>query len=312
MSGDTSAENSSEAASETEHDGSETNLHAPEEGVSRVVRPVEIAPGIVLGGRQLPVIAGPCAVEGEDEVMAAAEAVASIAEALELPVVFKASYDKANRSSGGSFRTIGMEAALEALAHVKEATGMPILTDVHEPGQCERVAKVADILQIPAFLCRQTDLLTAAAETGRTVNIKKGQFLAPADMRRAVDKVTSTGNEKVFVTERGYSFGYNNLVVDMRGIARMQSDGIPVVFDVTHSLQLPGGGEETGGARRYAEPLARAAVAAGADGLFVEIHPDPANALSDSTTQLPPDRAHLLLESLVAVRKAIEPWRQVA
>ncbi|MDA8016365.1 MAG: 3-deoxy-8-phosphooctulonate synthase [Thermoanaerobaculia bacterium] len=290
-------------------------LHSPEEGISRKVQPVEIAPGIVLGGRQLPVIAGPCAVEGEDEVMAAAEAVASLAEALDLPVVFKASYDKANRSSGSSFRSIGMEPALEALAEVKRATGMPILTDVHEPGQCERAAEVADILQIPAFLCRQTDLLHAAAATGRTVNVKKGQFMAPSDMAKAVAKITDGGQDRgsgrrVFVTERGYSFGYNNLVVDMRAIARMQSDGLPVVFDVTHSLQLPGGGRETGGARRYAEPLARAAVAAGADGLFVEIHPDPSHAKSDSTTQLPPDRAHRLLESLVAVRQAIEPWRE--
>ena len=287
-----------------------SDLHAPEEGVSRRARPVELAPGIVLGGRQLPVIAGPCAVEGEDEVMAAAEVVASIAEATGLPVVFKASYDKANRSSGDSFRSIGFERALGALAAVKDATGMPILTDVHEPGQCERVAEVADVLQIPAFLCRQTDLLVAAARTGRTVNIKKGQFMAPGDMLKAVAKVTSAGNDRVCVTERGYSFGYNNLVVDMRAIAQMQSDGIPVIFDVTHSLQLPGGGKETGGARRFAEPLARAAVAAGVDGLFVEIHPDPANARSDSTTQLPPDRAHLLLESLVAVRRAIEPWRE--
>lgn len=289
-----------------------TDLHAPEEGVLRVVRPVEIAPGIVLGGRRMPVIAGPCAVEGDDELMAAAEAVAAIAEALDLPVVFKASYDKANRSSGDTFRSIGMDAALAALAAVREATGMPILTDVHEPGQCEQVAEVADILQIPAFLCRQTDLLVAAAKTGRTVNIKKGQFMAPGDMARAVEKVTAAGNDKVFVTERGFSFGYNNLVVDMRAIAQMQGDGIPVVFDVTHSLQLPGGGKETGGARRFAEPLARAAVAAGVDGLFVEIHPDPANAKSDSTTQLPPDRAHQLLQSLLAVRRAIEPWRHRA
>ena len=287
------------------------NLHAPEEGVSRRVQPVELAPGITLGGRQMPVIAGPCAVEGEDEVMAAAEAVASIAEALGLPVIFKASYDKANRSSGDSFRSIGFDAALEALALVKDATGMPILTDVHEPGQCERVAEVAEVLQIPAFLCRQTDLLEAAARTGRTVNVKKGQFMAPSDMAKAVAKVTAAGNDRVFITERGYSFGYNNLVVDMRAIPQMQSDGFPVIFDVTHSLQLPGGGQETGGARRFAEPLARAAVAAGADGLFVEIHPDPANAKSDSTTQLPPDRAHQLLESLVAVRRAIEPWREM-
>ncbi|MEM1205935.1 MAG: 3-deoxy-8-phosphooctulonate synthase [Acidobacteriota bacterium] len=266
-----------------------------------------MAPGVVLGGDDptLPVIAGPCAVESEALVLEVADAVAAMAESLGLPVVFKASFDKANRSSLGSFRGIGFEPGLEALAAVREQTGLPILTDVHEPGQCERVAEVADVLQIPAFLCRQTDLVQAAARTGRAVNLKKGQFMAPDDVRRAVDKATSTGNGKVFVTERGYSFGYHNLVVDMRSFAIMQGDGTPVVFDVTHSLQLPGGGEVTGGARRFAEPLARAAVAAGADGVFLEVHPDPENALSDATTQLPPDRAHQLLESLVAVRRAV-------
>jgi 2-dehydro-3-deoxyphosphooctonate aldolase (KDO 8-P synthase) len=220
-------------------------------------------------------------------------------------VVFKASYDKANRSSWDSFRSIGMEAALAILARAKEATGLAVLTDVHEPQQCERAAEVADVLQIPAFLSRQTDLIVAAAETGRAVNLKKGQFMAPDDAPRAVEKARRAGCERVFVTERGYTFGYHNLVVDMRGFEMLHAEGIPVVFDVTHSLQLPGGGRETGGARRYAEPLARAAVAAGADGVFVEIHRDPERALSDATTQLPPARAEALLASLVAIRRAL-------
>lgn len=292
---------------------SERSLHAPEEGVKHRTTPVEIADGVVLGGAPttadgaLPMILGPCAVESEDALLEAAEEVASIVEALGTPAVFKASFDKANRSSAESFRTIGFDAALDALAKARDTIGLPILTDVHEPGQCARVAEVVDILQIPAFLCRQTDLLVAAAETGRAVNVKKGQFMAPDDMAKAVDKVRRAGNDRVFVTERGASFGYHNLVVDMRAFATMQADGIPVVFDVTHSLQLPGGGAETGGARRFAEPLARAAVAAGADGVFLEIHPRPAEALSDSTTQLPPGRALELLESLLAVRRAVAP-----
>ncbi|MEM9553934.1 MAG: 3-deoxy-8-phosphooctulonate synthase [Acidobacteriota bacterium] len=265
--------------------------------------------GLPSGGATtlLPLILGPCAVESEDGLLEAAEEVAAIVEALGQPALLKASFDKANRSSGSSFRGIGLERALAALADAKATTGLPTLTDVHEPAQCQTVAETVDVLQIPAFLCRQTDLIEAAARTGRAVNIKKGQFLAPDDMRKAVDKARATGNERVFVTERGYSFGYNNLVVDMRAFAALQSDGIPVVFDVTHSLQLPGGGVETGGARRFAEPLARAAVAAGADGVFLEVHPDPENALSDSTTQLPPGRALQLLESLLAVRRAVLP-----
>lgn len=283
------------------------NLHEPEEGIRHRLTPFEITDGIVIGGEAMPVIAGPCAVESPEHVLEVAEIVASIGEALKLPMIFKASFDKANRSSLDSFRSIGMEPALEALQAVKDTTGLPVLTDVHEPWQCERVAEVADVLQIPAFLCRQTDLLQAAARTGLAVNVKKGQFLAPSDVPKAIHKIHAAGNNRVSITERGYSFGYNNMVVDMRAFAQMRSMGIPVIFDVTHSLQLPGGGKITGGARRFAEPLARSAVAAGADGLFMEIHPDPSNAFSDATTQLPPDRAQLLLESLVAVRRAVWP-----
>ncbi len=268
-------------------------------------KPIEIAPGVVLGGEDLPIIAGPCAVESEQLVLEVAAAVKDIGARLGLPVIFKSSYDKANRSSWDSFRTLGMERSLEILARAREATGLPILTDVHEPSQCAAVAEIADVLQIPAFLCRQTDLIVAAAETGRAVNVKKGQFMAPDDAPRAVEKARKAGCERVFVTERGYTFGYHNLVVDMRGFEMLHAEGIPVIFDVTHSLQLPGGGKQTGGARQYAEPLARAAVAAGADGVFVEVHPDPDRARSDATTQLPPDRAEALLASLVAIRRAL-------
>ena len=268
------------------------------------MRSFALAPGVVLGGDTLPIIAGPCAVESEEQTFEAAAAVAAMARRLELPFVFKASFDKANRSSWDSFRGLGLEPALAILDKVREATQLPILTDVHEPGQCERVAEVADVLQIPAFLCRQTDLIVEAARTGRTVNLKKGQFMAPDQMPRAVEKVRKAGNDRVFVTERGFSFGYHNLVVDMRGFAMMHAEGIPVVFDATHSLQLPGtgeGGKTTGGARSYAEPLARAAVAAGADGVFLEVHPRPEEALSDAATQLDPQRAEVLLKSLKAI-----------
>ncbi|HKI01714.1 MAG TPA: 3-deoxy-8-phosphooctulonate synthase, partial [Thermoanaerobaculia bacterium] len=214
-------------------------------------------------------------------------------------------FDKANRTSIGSFRGPGLEEGLRVLKLVKAETGLPVLTDVHEPGQCEAAAEVCDVLQIPAFLCRQTDLVVAAARTGRAVNVKKGQFMAPDDMRRVVEKARSTGNGRITVTERGVSFGYHNLVVDMRSFAMLHDDGIPVIYDVTHSLQLPGGGEQSGGLRRYAEPLARAAVAAGADGVFMEVHPDPDHALSDSAVQLDPERAERLLRSLMGLRKAV-------
>ena len=274
------------------------------------VHPVELAPGIIIGGivggETLPVIAGPCVVESEERTLETAHVLAAMAERLGLPLVFKSSFDKANRSSIGTFRGPGLEEGLRVLRLVKEETGLPVLTDVHEPGQCGPASEVCDVIQIPAFLCRQTDLVVAAARTGRAVNIKKGQFMAPDGMRRIVDKARSAGNDRVTVTERGVSFGYNNLVVDMRSFAMMQDDGIAVIYDVTHSLQLPGAaGEESGGLRRYAEPLARAAVAAGADGLFLEVHPDPDRALSDKAVQLDPERAEALLKSLIALRKSL-------
>ncbi len=275
-------------------------------------RRVELAPGVVVGGppapleeAPLPVVAGPCALESEEVALAVARWLAELAARLPIAPIFKSSFDKANRSSIGSYRGPGLERGLELLAAVREATGLPVLTDVHEPAQCARAAEVCDVLQIPAFLCRQTDLVVAAAETGRALNVKKGQFMAPDDMRRVVEKAAAAGNERLSVTERGTSFGYHNLVVDMRAFALLHADGIPVIYDVTHSLQLPGSGEETGGERGFAEPLARAAVAAGADGVFLEVHPDPANARSDAATQLAPERAERLLASLVAVRRGL-------
>ncbi len=270
-------------------------------------RITQLAPGIEIGGEGFPFICGPCGVESEERTLETAAIVAAMAQRLNLSLIFKASFDKANRSTGGSFRGPGLEEGLRVLTLVREATGLPLLTDIHEPSQAAAAAEVCDVLQIPAFLCRQTDLILAAARTGRAINIKKGQFMAPDDMRRAVDKARSTGNDHITVTERGFSFGYHNLVVDMRSFAMMHGDGIPVIFDVTHSLQLPGGGEQTGGARQFAEPLARAAVAAGADGIFMEVHPEPEKALSDSTTQLPPQRAEALAASLLALRRALPP-----
>jgi 2-dehydro-3-deoxyphosphooctonate aldolase (KDO 8-P synthase) len=274
-----------------------------------MVTPVELAPGITVGGAgggSFPVVAGPCVIESEELVLRTARILAAMATRLSLPLIFKSSFDKANRTSIRSYRGPGLEAGLRALRRVKEETGLPILTDVHEPDQCAAAAAVCDVLQIPAFLCRQTDLVVAAAATGRAVNIKKGQFMAPDDMRRVVEKARSTGNARVTVTERGCSFGYHDLVVDMRGFARMHEDGIAVIYDVTHSLQLPGAGsEESGGVRHYAEPLARAAVAAGADGIFLEVHPDPDHALSDAAVQLDPERAETLLASLLPLHRAL-------
>ncbi len=269
------------------------------------VAPVELAPGVVLGGGSLVVVAGPCAIESEATTLEVARRLATAAARLGAPLVFKASFDKANRSSSGSYRGPGLAEGLRVLAAVRVATGLPLLTDVHEPSQCGAAAAVVDVLQIPAFLCRQTDLIAAAAATGRAVNIKKGQFMAPDDMRRAVDKAHRSGGTRVSVTERGASFGYHNLVVDMRSFALLHRDGIPVLFDVTHSLQLPGGGEETGGEREFAEPLALAATAAGADGLYLEVHPDPPRARSDAATQLDPGRAERLLAAALAVHGAV-------
>ena len=267
--------------------------------------PFEVAPGVTLGGEALAVIAGPCVIESQERTLDTARQLAALARRLEMPLVFKASFDKANRSSLESFRGPGLGEGLRVLRAVKSETGLPVLTDVHEPGQCEPAAEVCDVLQVPAFLCRQTDLILAAAATGRPVNLKKGQFMAPDDMRRAVDKARSTGNERVSVTERGTAFGYHNLVVDMRSFAILHRDGIPVIYDVTHSLQLPGTGQETGGQRQFAEPLARAAVAGGADGIYLEVHPEPDEALSDRATQLDPERAERLLISVRAIREVL-------
>lgn len=265
----------------------------------------ELAAGVVIGGPTLPFVAGPCVIETPEQTIALAHWVANASRELGVPALFKASYDKANRSSVNSYRGPGMASGLRVLSAVAAQTSLPVLTDVHAPEQCEPAADVCSVLQIPAFLCRQTDLILAAARTGRAVNLKKGQFMAPDDMRLAVDKARSTGNDRISVTERGFSFGYHNLVVDMRSFAMMHREGIPVIYDVTHSLQLPGGGTETGGARQYAEPLSRAAVAAGADALYLEVHESPDTALSDSTTQLEPERATTLLRQAIAIRQAM-------
>ncbi len=266
----------------------------------------ELAPGVHLGGDRFPAVVGPCVIESEEQTVATAERVAGIAQDGNQSLIFKASFDKANRTSIDSFRGPGLEEGLRILKAASDATGLPLLTDVHRPEQCAPAAEVCDVLQIPAFLCRQTDLVVAAASTGRPVNIKKGQFLAPEDVLHSVEKARSTGNDRVSVTERGSSFGYRNLVVDMRSFHILHEAGVPVLYDVTHSLQLPGAdGKSTGGRREFAEPLARAAVAAGADGVYLEVHLDPPSALSDSTTQLDPDRAQALLASLHAIRGAV-------
>jgi 2-dehydro-3-deoxyphosphooctonate aldolase (KDO 8-P synthase) len=270
----------------------------------------EIAEGVRIGGGARPVyIAGPCVIESRDFVVEVAGTVREIAEHHGVPVIFKASFDKANRSAESSFRGPGEEQGLEALAEVKRATGMPVITDVHHPEQAARAAEVVDVLQVPAFLCRQTDLLHACGETGLPVNVKKGQFLAPEDMANAVQKIAATGNERIVLTERGSTFGYHNLVVDMRGLPTMRGFA-PVVFDATHSLQLPGGlGHATGGAREFHSYLARAAAGAGVDGFFIEVHPNPPEALSDATTQLAFDEIDRLIGQLEAVSAAV---REVA
>lgn len=248
------------------------------------MRPVEIQPGLVFGGGQLAFVCGPCVIESEEHCLMLAHA---LQQALGRAFVFKASFDKANRSSIHSYRGPGLREGLRILAEVKRQTGLPVLTDIHTPDQAAPAAEVADVLQIPAFLCRQTDLLVEAGRTGRAVNIKKGQFVAPAEMRHAVEKVLSTGNPRVLLTERGACFGYNNLVVDMRAIPIMRSLGVPVIFDATHSVQLPGAaGDRSGGAPEFIPALAQAAVAAGADGVFFEVHEAPERALSDGPNAL--------------------------
>jgi 2-dehydro-3-deoxyphosphooctonate aldolase (KDO 8-P synthase) len=256
--------------------------------------------------QQLFLIAGPCVIESETHALHMAEAIAAIAERLAMPYVFKASYDKANRSSGSSFRGLGLEEGLRILAKIKTELGLPVLTDVHESTLVPFVAEVADVLQIPAFLCRQTDLLNAAAQSGCTVNVKKGQFLSPWEMRNIVEKLEAQGCREIMLTERGSSFGYNNLIVDMRGLPVMRGFGYPVVYDATHSLQLPGGqGTATGGLREYIPHLARAAVACGIDGLFMEVHDQPERALSDAATQFPLDKLEPLLEKLLKIHALV-------
>lgn len=253
-------------------------------------------------------IAGPCVIESERHALMMAHSITRIADRLNVPYVFKASYDKANRSSSRSFRGVGMEEGLRILQRVKDEVGVPVITDIHESGQVAAVAEVADVLQIPAFLCRQTDLLQAAAESGRVVNVKKGQFLAPWDVANIIEKIEASGNRQIMLTERGTSFGYNNLVVDMRSFPIMRGFGYPVVFDVTHSVQLPGGlGDATDGQAEYIEHLARAGVACGIDGLFMEVHDTPPYALSDAATQFALEKLEPLLETLLKIHELVRP-----
>jgi 2-dehydro-3-deoxyphosphooctonate aldolase (KDO 8-P synthase) len=254
------------------------------------------------GGRPLAVIAGPCVIESKESALRHADALKETADRVGVPYIFKSSYDKANRSSVNSFRGLGMIQGLAILAEVKRQIGVPILTDVHEIDQVGAVKEVADILQIPAFLCRQTDFVVAVAQSGNVVNVKKGQFLAPWDMVNVIEKIRSTGNERILLTERGASFGYNNLVSDMRSLVVMRELGYPVVFDATHSLQLPGGlGNASSGERKFIPALARAGVAAGVDALFMEVHEDPDVALSDGPNSLALEHFEKVLEAVKAI-----------
>lgn len=264
---------------------------------------------ISVGNGPLVLFAGPCVVEGREMTLRTAEQVQKTARKHEIPVVFKSSYKKANRTSGKSFSGIGMDEALRILQEVKNEFGLRILTDIHTEQEASRAAQVADVLQIPAFLCRQTELLAAAGRTGRAINIKKGQFLAPEDMKHAADKVKETGNDNILLTERGTTFGYHNLVVDMRSLKIMRDIGYPVVLDATHSVQLPADDKsraQTGGQPEFIFPLARAGVAVGIDGLFVEVHPDPSVALSDSGSQLPLDMLDSLLREVTQIDRLIK------
>lgn len=272
------------------------------------VAPVSAGTVTIGTGHPLAFVIGPCVIESEAHAVETGLALAEIGGRLEVPIVFKASYDKANRTSLGSFRGPGLDAGLQVLAAVKDRTALPILTDIHEPAHAAPASEVADILQIPAFLCRQTDLLVAAAKTSRPVNVKKGQFLAPRDMRHVVDKLEQSGARGILLTERGTTFGYNNLVVDMRALPMLRALGHPVVFDVTHSLQLPGGGEGvTTGLAEYIEPLAQAGVAAGIDAVFLEVHEEPSRARSDAANALRLDHLEALLQRLVELDRIVKP-----
>jgi 2-dehydro-3-deoxyphosphooctonate aldolase (KDO 8-P synthase) len=269
----------------------------------------EVTVGKATFGQALPLvlIAGPCALEGRDHALQTSSFLAGIAERLGIGLIYKSSFDKANRTSSGGYRGFGMDEGLRILADVKAATGLSVLTDVHEPGQCTAVAEVADILQIPAFLCRQTDLLVSAARTGCVVNIKKGQFLAPWDMVHVAAKVSGAGNDQILLTERGASFGYNTLVTDIRSLPIMAEAGYPVIFDATHSVQQPGGrGGSSGGQREFVPVLARAAVAAGVAGIFIETHEDPERAPSDGPNMIPLHELEPLIRHLQAIDRVIK------
>jgi 2-dehydro-3-deoxyphosphooctonate aldolase (KDO 8-P synthase) len=274
-----------------------------------LLRSIPIGAFRIGAGEPLVLIAGPCVIESEGHAMKMAERLTKIAAKAKVPLVFKASYDKANRSSLSSFRGPGLAGGLEILRKIKARFRVPVLTDIHEPDQARAAAEVCDVLQVPAFLSRQTDLLTAAGKTGRVVNLKKGQFLSPWEMANAVAKVKSTGNNKVIITERGVSFGYNNLVVDMRSFPILAKTGCPVIFDVTHSVQLPGGqGHASGGQPEFIEPLARAGTAVGVDGIFLEVHDRPERALSDGLNALRLDRLPELLAKLKPIAKLVRSW----
>ncbi|MBR5913679.1 MAG: 3-deoxy-8-phosphooctulonate synthase [Selenomonadaceae bacterium] len=264
---------------------------------------------IKIGGGKLVLLAGPCVIEGYERSLMIGRRAKEIAERLGIPYIFKASFDKANRSSIKSFRGLGMDEGLTILAAIKNELNVPIVTDIHESYQAEIVAEVADILQIPAFLCRQTDLLVAAAKTGKVVNVKKGQFLSPNEMKNVVIKLECSGTNKILLTDRGTSFGYNNLVVDFRGFPIMRSFGYPVIFDGTHSVQLPGGaGTTSWGQREFVEYLTRAAAAVGIDGLFLEVHDNPAEALSDGPNMIPLDKLEILLKNVLAVHEIVKDF----
>ncbi len=261
-------------------------------------------------GKALALIAGPCVIEGRESAFHHATFLKEVADRVGIPLIYKSSYDKANRTSLESYRGPGIEKGLKILAEVREKVGVPILTDVHEKEQVALVKEVADVLQIPAFLCRQTDFVIAVAQSGKAVNVKKGQFLAPWDVRNVVEKIVSTGNEQIMVTERGVSFGYNNLVSDMRSLVVMRELGYPVVFDATHSLQLPGGlGKASGGQRGFIAALARAGVAVGVDALFMEVHEDPDRALSDGPNSLPLKEVEGLLKLLKEIDATVKDER---
>ena len=277
------------------------------------MQPVRIGPFSVGGGHPLAFILGPCVIESASHALETAAAVREVAARCGVPVVFKASYDKANRTSISSFRGPGLDAGLRILADIRARTGLPILTDIHEPAHAAVAAAVVDVLQIPAFLSRQTDLIVAAARTGKPVNVKKGQFLAPKDMKHVISKVTGEGNEAVLVTERGVSFGYNDLVVDMRALPMLRELGYPVIFDVTHSLQLPGAGDGvTAGLAKYIEPLASAGVAAGVDMVFMEVHAEPSQAKSDAANALRLDRLEPLILKLKRIDAAARETAETA